>query len=239
MPERLKKQQSQKPNESRAACISAESSGKRDVDLKTIWNYYIWLATRPTAGEDEKSKWLDIFLCKTIWEFARVSTKRPIETSSNVETSLPIEKTLTGGKSSNVINSFHDDFLRDFCDNVGPTCTSIASRLVAVLAIELRHLCLCFETYKDVRPLRRYVFEGRGWKILYLLSRIEVTNPSEKNWISSLNPTGSVQSATDLTIKDLVELLLNLFQVSFNYNISCPSPLIGKQKYSGERLKHL
>ncbi len=89
----------------------------------------------------------------------------------------------------------------------------VASRLVSILAIELRHLCLCFETYKDVRPLKRYVFEGRGWKILYLLSRIEVQNVSEKNWISNLNPTGPSQSNSDLTIKDLVELLLNLFQV--------------------------
>jgi hypothetical protein len=44
--------------------------------------------------------------------------------------------------------------------------------------------------------------------------RIEISNPAEKNWISNLNSAGPAQSAADLTIKDLVELLLNLFQVS-------------------------
>jgi hypothetical protein len=48
--------------------------------------------------------------------------------------------------------------------------------------------------------------------------RIEVKDPSEKNWISNLYPAGASASATDLTIKDLVELLLNLFQVSTSRN---------------------
>ena len=161
-------------------------------------------------GEDEKSKWLDIFLCRAISELA----KKPETTTqtengrqeSDEETSRYAEVTPTTEEPC-------DAFLRDFCHNNGTTSTMVASRLVSILAIELRHLCLCFETYKDVRPLKRYVFEGRGWKILYLLSRIEVKNVCEKNWISNLNPTGPSQSNSDLTIKDLVELLLNLFQV--------------------------
>jgi len=165
--------------------------------------HYVWLSSRGNVSEDEKSKWLDIFLCRAISELAKRSTENGRHESDDEPSNAGVTTTAEPC----------DAFLRDFCHNNGTTSTMVASRLVSILAIELRHLCLCFETYKDVRPLKRYVFEGRGWKILYLLSRIEVQNVSEKNWISNLNPTGPSQSNSDLTIKDLVELLLNLFQV--------------------------
>ena len=195
MPERQKPSQHNQNHsgDSAAECSSGsgeDKTGKRaGVDLETIWSHYLWLTLRPNVSEDDKSKWLDIFLCRAIAELA------------------------TASADSEEPAVFEDPFLTRFCRNVDSTSTTVASRLVTVLAIELRHLCLCFETYKDVRPLKRYVFEGRGWKILYLLSRIEISNRAEKNWISNLNPTGPAHSASDLTIKDLVELLLNLFQV--------------------------
>ena len=165
--------------------------------------HYVWLSSRGNVSEDEKSKWLDIFLCRAISQLATSTFEQTPEETDSSGTDM----------SENKVPTNSDSFLFDFCHNIGVTSITVASRLVSILAIELRHLCLCFETYKDVRPLKRYVFEGRGWKILYLLSRIEVKNASDKNWISILNPTSPAQSATDLTIKDLVELLLNLFQV--------------------------
>jgi hypothetical protein len=176
--------------------------GKNLVDLKTIWTHYVWLSSRTNVGEDEKSKWLDIFLCRAISELAKLPTN----------TNKDGRQSLIDDVSCN-FSAPGDAFLKEFCHNIGTTSTNVASRLVAILAMELRHLCLCFETYKDVRPLKRYVFEGRGWKILYLLNRIEIEKAMENNWISNLNPTSAAKAKTDLTIKDLVELLLNLFQV--------------------------
>ena len=207
-------------------------SEKNLVDLRTIWTHYVWMSSRTNVGEDEKSQWLDIFLCRAISELAKLPTKNnedgpstygssEINFSSDDEVPTNLQATSDAFSSDDEVppnlQATSDAFSNEFIQNIGTASTKVASRLVAILAMELRHLCLCFETYKDVRPLKRYVFEGRGWKILYLLSRIEVENAApDRNWISNLNPIGPAQSGTDLTIKDLVELLLNLFQVRFS-----------------------
>lgn len=49
---------------------------------------------------------------------------------------------------SELSSNTNDDFIANFCNNSGQGISTVATRLVADLAIELRHVCLCFDKYK-------------------------------------------------------------------------------------------
>jgi len=85
------------------------------ADLEAIFNHYLLLSSHEDIAHDEKTKWLDLFLCRAISELS---------------------------------NKSDDPFIENFCNNSGKLISTVATQLVANLAIELRHVCLCLDKYK-------------------------------------------------------------------------------------------
>ena len=103
----------------------------------------------------------------------------------------------------------------------------MSNNLVEYLMDEVRNICLHFEAYKDFEPLRNYLF-GKGWRILKLLCRIQSfmthqRKPSKTNLFSSTPKNGPLKSDSAMNEKDkddekeFVDLLLHLFQVSYQW----------------------
>ena len=99
----------------------------------------------------------------------------------------------------------------------------IRSNVVEYLMEEVRNLCLHFEAYKDLDPLRSYLF-GKGWRILKILCRIEsvVIQDLKMNRMNLASSASTrVQSKEKILFsektvydKEFMDLLLHLFEVS-------------------------
>ena len=178
--------------------------------LRSVWETYLDVRktakpakpsdTRPRNAESSSKrqavceKWQDLFLCRVI-DDADGQDWQTIFKKPDEENYVPADED-------------YDDL--------------VIKVLVEDFMTGLHNLCVHFDAYKDSVPLRKYLFNSRGWKILTALCKIEqwqVERRREASYSSSVLSRRVVVGGKITSVakspyhQDFIDLLMHLFQV--------------------------
>ena len=160
--------------------MASSSSPARKVSVEQLWNCYA------LEDEDQRKKlWLDVFLCRAIKG----------------------DPFLSGQVSRTRILPH---LIAELKNEIGLFCRpSLAADDLEQLKRYFYLLCLFLLSKKKIL-LKRYVYAGRGWKIILVLNTI------------LSNASTDLPFLRDEDGKEFVDLLISLYQVdSMNENHMC------------------